>query len=95
MNDNSIAAPHPKTTEDRRLYLLDADWSVAVNRGSVSQYCHSQNVGEAFFHLIVDGEIFLKNGAEKLCLSCALRLGLITSDRLAWQHRTGTRTSHL
>ena len=95
MNDNPSAPPQSITTADRRLYLLDADWSVAVNRGSVSQYCHSQNAGEAYFHLIVDGEIFLKNGAEKLCLNCASRLGLITSDRLAWQHRTGTQTPRI
>ncbi|MCA9073947.1 MAG: hypothetical protein KDA93_02855 [Planctomycetaceae bacterium] len=78
----------PADTADRRLYVIDGEsWRAATKRGSERQYCYVQTPGDAYFHLILDGEIFLSNGDEQICLNCALRRGLLTTDRLHWQHR--------
>lgn len=85
---DSSADKTSATVADRRLYLTDAEsWRPAIKHGSERQYCYTQNPGEDYFHLILDGEIFLSNGDEQVCLNCALRRGLITADRLHWQHR--------
>lgn len=91
---HSDRAAEPKDN-DRRLYVLDQDWSVAVNRGSTAHYCYLQNPGEDYFHLILDGEVYLNNSDEKLCLNCALRQGILTTDRQFWQHRTRAGQSRL
>ncbi|MCA9109333.1 MAG: hypothetical protein KDA52_05270 [Planctomycetaceae bacterium] len=80
-----------QTPVDRRLYLTDTEhWTAAVKQGTDRQYCFVQNPGEGFFHLILDGEIFVRSGDEQVCLNCALRRGLVTTDRLFWQHRPKT-----
>ncbi len=74
---------------DLRLYVLDGEnWKAATKQGSERLYCYVQNPGEDYFHLILDGEIFLRSGDEHVCLNCALRRGLVTTDRLFWQHRS-------
>lgn len=71
---------------DPRLYLPSPEgWIAEIKNDSAKQYCYQKNPGEDGFHLIVTGEIYLSNGTEKYCLRCALRTGLITSDRLYWQ----------
>ncbi len=73
---------------DARLYLPDpAEWEAGIKQDSEKVYCYQKNPGDDFFHLILNGEIYLKSGNEKLCLSCALRRGVVTQDRLHWQHR--------
>lgn len=85
-----INQPHPPDPdeEDRRLYVQNAEgWQAHVKQGWEKQYCYSKAPGEEYFHLIVNGEVFLQHADEKLCLSCALRRGILTTDRLYWQHR--------
>ena len=78
---------------DRRLYLPAAEgWQVRVKSGP-REYCYYQSPGEDWFHTLVDGELFLQNGEEKICLNCALRRGVLTTDRLFWQ--TGRRPTRL
>lgn len=73
---------------DVRLYLTDfGDWQAAIKRDSEKIYCYQKNPGEEFFHLIIDGEIYLTRGDEKLCCRCAARDGIVSTDRLHWQHR--------
>lgn len=70
---------------DRRLYLpLPEGWSVHIQRDGVREYCHEKAPGEEHFHLIVMGEIYLQRGDTKLCINCALRLGVLTLDRRFW-----------
>ncbi|MFM9960949.1 MAG: glycoside hydrolase family 15 protein [Planctomycetaceae bacterium] len=70
---------------DRRLYLPAADgWHMRIKSGP-REYCYFQSPGEDWFHGLVDGELFLQNGDEKLCLNCALRRGILTDNRLFWQ----------
>ena len=72
--------------QDVRLYLPNADgWVAKVKQGWTKESCSLQNPGEDYFHLLMNGEIYLQQGVEKYCLRCALRRGLITRDRLSWQ----------
>ena len=78
---------------DRRLYLPDAqDWQARIKSGT-TEYCHLRNDGEDWFHLLIDGELYLQFGEEKLCLNCAVRRGVLTDHRLFWQ--TGRRPRQL
>ena len=70
---------------DRRLYLPRLEgWQVRVKSGP-NVYCGLKNPGQDWFHLIVDGELYLEFDCEKLCLNCALRCRVLTDDRLFWQ----------
>lgn len=77
---------------DRRLYLPRSDgWEFCVKSGP-REYCYYRNPGEEWFHLLIDGELFLQFGDGKVCLNCALRHGILTDNRLFWQ--TGRRRHH-
>jgi hypothetical protein len=77
---------------DRRLYLpVPEGWVVRVKSGP-REYCHYRIPGEDWFHLLIDGELFLQFGDEKVCLNCAIRRGILTDNRLFWQ--TGRRRQH-
>ncbi len=80
-------APRTPPQLDRRLYVpLPDGWEARVKQTWEKEYCYLQNPGEDYFHTLVAGEIFIQRGHEKYCLNCAYRAGLVTSDRLYWQH---------
>jgi hypothetical protein len=71
---------------DCRLYQPDAEgWEAHIMRGSDRLYCYAKQPGQDYFHLIVPGEVFVQKGDEKLCLMCAVREGVLTTNRLHWQ----------
>ena len=71
---------------DYRLYMpYPEGWKAHLKIGWEKQYCYSKNPGEDYFHLILNGEIYLEFGHEMHFLSCAMRQGLLTDDRLNWQ----------
>jgi len=73
---------------DSRLYLPDhEEWDVYIKRDSERLFCYSKHPGEDWFHLLLNGEIYVARQHEKYCLRCALRMGFLTEDRLFWQHR--------
>lgn len=73
---------------DTRLYVPDhADWDVHIKRDSERVYCYSKMPDQDWFHLILNGEIYVTRQHERYCLRCALRLNFLTQDRLFWQHR--------
>jgi hypothetical protein len=75
-------------TPDIRLYLVEPDsWEALIKRDSEKLHCYQKNPGEDFFHRISKGEVYLQSETEKLCLTCALRRGVATQDRLFWQNR--------
>ena len=83
MTDDAATEPEG----DARLYVpYHEGWQAQVKKSGAKDYCYSTNPGEEFFHLIVTGEIYLQRQPEKYCLSCAMRQGIITTDRLYWQH---------
>jgi len=82
---------HPEPC-DRRLYLPEFEaWGIDVKQDSEREYCFRKNPGEEFFHLLLPGEIFLRKGDEKFCLSCAFQMDLLTGDRLFWQNRSSSQ----
>lgn len=84
----------PADVDDVRLYVTDArEWTAHIKKDSSKIYCYQKNPGDDFFHLIVDGEIYLAKGDEKYCLRCALRDGVVTTDRLFWQNRVTKKKS--
>lgn len=73
---------------DGRLYLPDTEgWSARVKNGWDKLYCFYKLPGQDYFHLLMGGEVYLERGEEVVCLMCALRRGIVTTDRLNWQHR--------
>lgn len=87
---NSTADQDPTSTaSDRRLYLpWPEGWEIRIKSGP-REYCYYRNPKEEWFHLLVDGELFLQFSEQKICLNCAYRQGILTDDRLFWQ--TGRR----
>ena len=89
--DHPSEPPRPATAadSDRRLYVPTAEGSQArIKQGWEKQYCYSKFPGEDYFHLILNGEIYLEHAGEKLCLTCALHRGVITTQRLFWQNKS-------
>lgn len=73
---------------DTRLYVPDhEEWDIHIKRDSDRFFCYSKHPGEDWFHLLLNGEIYVSRQHEKYCLRCALRMGFLTTDRLFWQHR--------
>jgi hypothetical protein len=87
--DSGETLPSPATdSSDSRLYVHSPEgWQARIKQGWEKQYCYSRFPGQDHFHLILNGEIFLEHNDEKLCLSCAVRRGVITTDRLFWQRK--------
>ena len=86
--DEQPSAPPVDPIPDTRLYVPDhEDWDVHIKRDSERVFCYSKHPGEDWFHLLLNGEIYVSRQHEKYCLRCALRMGFLTEDRLFWQHR--------
>lgn len=76
--------------DDRRLYLPHPEnWSVRAKPSFDREFCHAKFPGDPHYHLLMGGELHLDNGEQKYCLDCALRMGLITSNRTYWQKESG------
>ena len=81
---------------DSRLYVPNQeDWGVEIKRDSDRIYCYAKQPGQDWFHLILNGEIYVTRQHERYCLSCALRMGFLTQDRLFWQHRVPKRPNRV
>jgi hypothetical protein len=85
--------PGDDSLDDVRIYFKYAEgWSAHIKRDWMKEYCYSQNPGEDFYHVLVGGEVYVQRGTEKFCITCALRHGYVTRDRMHWQ-RGGARPS--
>ena len=80
----------PQSGPDHRLYLpKHSGWEAVIKQTWEQEYCYSQNPGEDWFHLLANGELYIQRGTEKFCLSCALRLKILSRNRLFWQKGGG------
>jgi len=80
------SGPTAQPGRDHRLYVpKQAGWEAAIKQTWEQEYCYSKNPGEDWFHLLANGELYIQRGTEKFCLSCALRLKILTRNRLFWQ----------
>jgi hypothetical protein len=72
--DGDAAAP------PRRMFVFERGWSIRVKTGSHRELCHMMAPGQDFYHRLGDGEVFVVQNTEKLCLACAFRRGLIAFE---------------
>lgn len=67
--------------EDRRLYLAEPGWHVAIKTGSDTMNCHHAEGPEGFYHRIAAGELHFLRDTERLCLNCAIKKGVVNGVR--------------
>jgi hypothetical protein len=61
----------------RRLFIHEPGWRIGQKVGSVREFCYAIAPGQDYYHRLLDGELFLFHGDERLCLACAERRGLL------------------
>ncbi len=79
----TVAPPPESETASEllpRLYVFEAGWCVNIKRGNHREFCHMMAPGQDYYHRLLDGEIYLSHGDERLCLRCAVRHGIITFE---------------
>ena len=69
-----------ETLPARRMFIFEPGWRVGVKAGSDREFCYMMTPGQDFYHRLLDGEVFLHRHAEKICLACATRRGLIAAE---------------
>lgn len=84
--DEPVGPQNVSRQNDVRLYIPDDHWEARTRRAGEQMYCFGKFEGEDWHHQIVTGELFLQRGSEVLCLSCAMKHGVVTTDRVFWQH---------
>ena len=62
----------------RRLFVYEPGWRVAVKIGSERSFCYQMAPGQDYYHRLLDGEVYVFHGDERLCLACAERRGLLS-----------------
>jgi hypothetical protein len=72
--DSDSAAP------PRRMFVFERGWNIGVKTGSHREHCHMMAPGQDFYHRLGNGEVFVIQDTEKLCLPCAFRRGLIAFE---------------
>ena len=83
-----VTPPNPESPPevDRRVYIPAPEgWQAHLKTDWEKDYCHLRAPGQEYFHLLLQGEVYLQYGSQKICLSCAVRRGIATHDRLYWQ----------
>ena len=68
------------TAPPRRMFVFERGWRAGVKTGSDRELCHMMAPGQDFYHRLGDGEVFVQQNTEKLCLPCAFRRGLIAFE---------------
>ncbi len=64
----------------RRVFLFEAGWNVALKVGSERVFCYMMAPGQDYYHRLLDGEVYLYHGVERVCLACAERRGLLSRE---------------
>ena len=68
-------APSP-----RRLFIREPGWRVGHKVGSEKEFCYMMAPGQEFYHRLLDGEVYVFHGDERLCLACAERRSLLAYE---------------
>jgi len=79
----TVSPPIENTTSrvsPSRLYVFEPGWRVSIKRGSHREFCYMMAPGQNYYHRLLDGELFLHHGDERLCLSCAVRRGIVAFE---------------
>ena len=76
-DDPSGREPAPNLA-GRRLFLTLPGWSVGLKMGSERSFCSMKSPGQDYYHRLLDGELFVTQGDERVCFVCAERRGLLS-----------------
>jgi hypothetical protein len=63
-----------------RLFVFEPGWRVSIKHGSHREFCYAMAPGQDYYHRLLDGELYVHHGDERLCLSCATRRGVISFE---------------
>jgi hypothetical protein len=63
-----------------RLFVREPGWKVALKVGSDRMFCYMMAPGQNYYHRLLDGEVYLSHGDERICLACASRRGLLSFE---------------
>lgn len=72
--------PQGPSPAPQRLFLFEPGWGVGLKVGSERVFCYMMAPGQDYYHRLLDGEIYLYHGDTRLCLACAERRGLLSSE---------------
>jgi len=78
--DDGPPAPAAEFQPGARLYVHEAGWQVSIKRGSERTFCHTMTPGQDHYHRLMDGELYIHQDAERVCLACAARRGIISYE---------------
>jgi hypothetical protein len=78
--DSSGVCGDDSSVVPRRMFVFERGWAAGVKSGSHRELCHMMAPGQDFYHRLCDGEVYVYQGTEKLCLACAFRRGLIAFE---------------
>ena len=79
-NDPTLPQQDDEIAPARRMFIFEAGWRVGVKTGSARELCYMIAPGQDYYHRLLDGEVYLVRGGERLCLTCASRRGLISFE---------------
>jgi hypothetical protein len=72
--------PQEPSPAPHRLFLFEQGWGVGLKVGSERVFCYMMAPGQDYYHRLLDGELYLFRGDERLCLACASRRGLLSFE---------------
>ena len=78
--DDDFSTPPASDDPPSRMFVHEPGWGIHIKRGSDRAFCYVMNPGENHYHRLVDGELFLQHGEERICLACASRRGIISFE---------------
>ena len=70
-----------------RLFLHEPGWRIALKVGSDRTFCYMTAPGQDYYHRLLDGELYVYQGDERLCLACAGRRGLFSTESRSLRDR--------
>jgi hypothetical protein len=62
------------------MFLHEPGWNIALKVGSERAFCYQMAPGQDYYHRLLDGEVYVFHGDERLCLACAQRRGLLSNE---------------
>lgn len=63
-----------------RIFIFEPGWAITRKRSSDREFCYMMSPGQDYYHRLLDGEVYLVRGDEKVCFPCASRRGLLTHE---------------
>src|SRR4051812_38798688 len=70
----------PPPSKPQRVFLFEPGWNIARKVGYDRVFCYMMAPGQDYYHRLLDGEIYVYHGDERLCLACAERRGLLSYE---------------